>query len=181
MNCPACSGNLRKVKMQLITADLCSQCQGIWFEKNMLKWAANQIAVKSDIQPNELQSLFEKRDVLIARKIKTIRTCPKCQLAMKIVNYAYDSNIFIDRCSECKGIWTDKGELKAIARFIKRDPRIEEIGKALTGKSTAMEEMDSFGEYGKILLFTYPSFYGILAALALGTVKFIMDRINDHK
>ena len=52
-----------------------------------------------------------------------IRACPKCMMAMKKVNYAYDSNIIIDRCEKCAGIWTDKGELIAIAKFVKNDPR----------------------------------------------------------
>ena len=81
------------------------------------------------IDPNELPVLFKKRTVIKPDENEPIRSCPKCMLAMKKINYACDSNIIIDRCIECGGVWTDKGELKAIGKFIKKDPRATEISK----------------------------------------------------
>ena len=35
-------------------------------------------------------------------------------------NFAYDSNIFLNRCNACKGLWLDGGELRSVAQFIKK-------------------------------------------------------------
>ena len=39
--------------------------------------------------------------------------CPKCGLGLEEINY---SNIMIDRCAECKGIWLDSGELELLTQ-----------------------------------------------------------------
>ena len=57
--------------------------------------------------------------------------CPDCGIVIKKLNYAADSNVFIDKCGECGGVWTDKGELMAIAEYIKGDPRSARIGEAI--------------------------------------------------
>jgi predicted Zn-ribbon and HTH transcriptional regulator len=42
--------------------------------------------------------------------------CPKC--GMELIEIAY-KEIKIDKCSECKGIWLDAGELEVIAKLEK--------------------------------------------------------------
>jgi uncharacterized protein len=40
--------------------------------------------------------------------------CPKCGMELIEIDY---KNIKIDRCSECKGIWLDPGELETVGRI----------------------------------------------------------------
>ena len=46
--------------------------------------------------------------------------CPKCGLQTESTEYAYCSQVVINRCPDCGGVWLDKGELKAIEIFFER-------------------------------------------------------------
>jgi hypothetical protein len=39
--------------------------------------------------------------------------CPKCGCDLEEINY---QNVMIDKCTECKGIWLDHGELELLAQ-----------------------------------------------------------------
>jgi ribosomal protein L37AE/L43A len=43
--------------------------------------------------------------------------CPKCGMKMVEVDY---KNIKIDQCSECGGVWLDKGELEQVSVMEKK-------------------------------------------------------------
>jgi len=60
---------------------------------------------------------------------------------MKQFNYAYDSNIFLDRCPDCGGIWADAGEMLQVARHLKPDLDREIIAKGLI-VNPYLEQMD---------------------------------------
>ena len=57
--------------------------------------------------------------------------CPDCRKPLREFNYAYDSNIFLDRCDTCQGIWMDKNEIMQIAQHIQYDPDAEAAGRAI--------------------------------------------------
>lgn len=42
-------------------------------------------------------------------------TCPVCQGAMKEVNR---NGVLIDTCTQCRGVWLDRGELEKIAAMV---------------------------------------------------------------
>jgi Zn-finger nucleic acid-binding protein len=50
---------------------------------------------------------------------------------MRRFNYAYDSNIYLDRCPACDGLWLDGGEIEQIARHVQVDPDVMIAGKGL--------------------------------------------------
>ena len=50
---------------------------------------------------------------------KIQRTCPKCP--GKLESYTFEG-IGLDRCSDCGGIWLDRGELEALVHKISRSP-----------------------------------------------------------
>lgn len=43
--------------------------------------------------------------------------CPKCGMTMVEIDY---KNIKIDQCSECGGVWLDKGEIEQVAGMEKK-------------------------------------------------------------
>ena len=45
--------------------------------------------------------------------------CPECGKPMRKLNYAYNSNVIVDKCSSCDGIWFEKGEIQKVAEFSK--------------------------------------------------------------
>jgi hypothetical protein len=77
---------------------------------------------KEDIYFSERdRELLEKlRSRLHKSKIEEApRTCPKC--SGKLEGHTFEG-ISLDRCSECGGIWLDRGELEAIVHKISRSP-----------------------------------------------------------
>ena len=50
--------------------------------------------------------------------------CPKCGAEMSYREYAYCSQIVIDVCPKCEGIWLDEGEIKTLEIFFEQS-RIE--------------------------------------------------------
>jgi Zn-finger nucleic acid-binding protein len=47
------------------------------------------------------------------------RTCPACKRQMRRLNYAYDSNVIVDKCQACGSLFLDAGEIDSIARYLK--------------------------------------------------------------
>lgn len=47
------------------------------------------------------------------------RICPTCKRQMKRLNYAYDSNVSVDKCQTCGSLFLDAGEIESIARYLK--------------------------------------------------------------
>jgi len=45
--------------------------------------------------------------------------CPRCAKVTEPFNSAYYSNIFLNRCADCRGLWLDGGELRRVAPLIK--------------------------------------------------------------
>jgi membrane associated rhomboid family serine protease len=50
---------------------------------------------------------------------------------MRKMNYAYDSNIILDKCDRCGGIWADFGEVMKLAVFRKGNPLLNRMGEAI--------------------------------------------------
>jgi Zn-finger nucleic acid-binding protein len=127
MFCPKCNNGLIFKKTKRGDIHQCEQCWGMWFDEanfgRYSVWLACEMELKKEIDLN-----FRQREVTKVYDIKeAFHLCPQCQTAMAKVNYFYDSNIIIDKCKSCKGIWTDSGEIGLIAKHIKRDPRVEAI------------------------------------------------------
>jgi uncharacterized protein len=59
------------------------------------------------------KKVHEKRDMEERKKLHYMK-CPKCGADLKEMEFIKD--IMIDKCTECSGIWLDKGELRAILK-----------------------------------------------------------------
>jgi len=151
MKCPSCCGRLREVKSKTALVDICLDCRGIWFDSGEFVDFARSLTESEKISPKEIR-LFKPQTVHTLKTVKeSLKLCPRCNLAMKRFNYSYDSNIFLDKCPNCKGIWADGGEIQQIARYLKDDPRIKTIGKDLVEHRKNIEELKSWGGFGKAL------------------------------
>lgn len=73
---------------------------------------------------------------------------------MRRFNYSYDSNVFLDKCPDCGGVWTDGGEARLIAGYLKENPQATAIGRELAEiTSTGETEEDVEGVAGKTARF----------------------------
>ncbi|NQV36073.1 MAG: rhomboid family intramembrane serine protease [Phycisphaeraceae bacterium] len=131
MQCPTCSKSLKSAISLKTNIKLCSACRGIWFDPGTLSAYVKALSQNELIQPTKTQ-LFERRQVDVKTGLNAAgKTCPRCHVTMRVLNYAYDSNVFVDQCPTCHGIWTDQDEIKRIAEYIKPDPKTAAVGQAL--------------------------------------------------
>lgn len=140
MYCPSCHNMLRTVKSRGFTLDVCLKCKGIWFDDGELIGFAE--ALEGEVESVDKVTLFKPRKAVGEKELPSVRSCPHCNVTMKQFNYAYDSNIFLDRCPQCGGVWTDAGEIQRVAAHLKKDPRVQAIGESLA-KSREFQDLDS--------------------------------------
>ncbi|MCF7955231.1 MAG: zf-TFIIB domain-containing protein [Phycisphaerae bacterium] len=131
MHCPACDGSLSIVDLHGCNVGICPLCEGIWFDSSGLKTVVDKMIADGEVNTPEPSTFLQPRKIEKPNRQEGLRMCPDCGLVMKNLNYAADSNVFIDKCGQCGGLWTDIGELMQIAEYIKGDPRVAEIGKAI--------------------------------------------------
>lgn len=114
MNCPKCNNRLSVKRIQGGHFYLCRQCKGLWVEDEQLADLAKSVKASKlspDLNPPASEAITELPAPTLF--------CPQCELGMLPFNYCYDSNVLIDRCDNCKGIWLDSMKLVQIAKFLK--------------------------------------------------------------
>jgi Zn-finger nucleic acid-binding protein len=85
----------------------CKKCGGIWLDRGELE---------------DLKNLgeFYLKNIDDASKPKIeknrIRECPLCHIVLETTSLPKLENIKIDRCSNCKGLWLDRGDLIKITK-----------------------------------------------------------------
>jgi Zn-finger nucleic acid-binding protein len=151
MDCPSCSGKLRRIKAKSHILDICPSCKGLWFGPGELAVFVRELVEEDEIQPEKL-CLFQPREVHVPDPVEAKdRLCPHCRLVMTRYNYCYDSNVFLDKCPRCHGIWTDRGEISRIARYLKQDTASEEIGRDLVRQNERLVRMNELSQLGEDL------------------------------
>ncbi len=132
MHCPVCRIGLDRLSCDGIEVDSCPECQGIWFNAGDLKPYIDGILAKDESIPHDSAELH--RSIVALRDLsESVRPCPHCNVGMKKFNYAADSNIIIDKCSDCEGLWVDKKEIRELAIFAKGNPLLDRLATSLAG------------------------------------------------
>ncbi|MCD6311830.1 MAG: zf-TFIIB domain-containing protein [Elusimicrobia bacterium] len=105
MNCPRCKKVLTDGIFGDVVYQKCGTCGGFWFDKNELK----EVKKQKD---------WFKLDTVVAGATSKVSKgelkCPRCGETLHTIEYAHESGVKINVCSECEGLWLDSGELKAI-------------------------------------------------------------------
>ena len=83
-------------------AHSCFYCEGVWLTEE----AFNAVEIDPDHR-QEIEKLFDN-PVNAERSLKT-RRCPTCP--GQYLEIVFNDKLELDRCSRCKGIFFDKGEL----------------------------------------------------------------------
>lgn len=113
MKCPIDKEDFEKAIFYGIEVDYCQKCLGLWLEEEELRLA-------KDTKDRGLRWLDIDlwKDRLKFKISKGERLCPACRLPLYEVRYG-DSNIIIDICNLCHGVWLDRGEFKKISSYLK--------------------------------------------------------------
>lgn len=121
MKCPRDREELRPSTYEdHITVHSCPGCGGMWLEKGELEEIEEIVDEDYTDElariPDFIGNAYEMARQLNSRNI----SCPVCGSPTESAEYAYCSQVVIDRCPSCGGVWLDKGELKAIEIFYER-------------------------------------------------------------
>lgn len=101
MKCPACKIYLHEARFQNVPIDVCYQCEGSFFDSG------------------ELSRILQTREDILHKgdEKPTGFVCPRCLGAMEEVRYSDELDVFLHRCTKCRGLWAEKGEVGAIGKF----------------------------------------------------------------
>jgi membrane associated rhomboid family serine protease/Zn-finger nucleic acid-binding protein len=145
MNCPACQSVLRKKRYHEIVLDSCPECRGIWFDQIEL---AGFIHVFLERHPDLPNATAARRSAIASAEAQSEheRLCPRCRGPLRKVNYGYDSNIIVDKCGSCDGVWVDRSEVKPLAVYTKGNPKLDKLGASLAQHVTERHEQQDMVE-----------------------------------
>ena len=168
MICPNCKKEtLEKISFHKVQIDRCTQCYGIWFDQNELRKAKDEKDQYLKWLDVDLWKEDRKFQVSSSGKI-----CPLCKINLYEVEYG-ESNIKVDVCNSCKGVWLDKGEFKKIIAYLKNTVNTETLTKyfkhafeeakeIFTGPEELSSEIEDFLIVIKLLQYRFCSQYPII-------------------
>ena len=173
MNCPNCKKEtLEKITFHKNQIDRCSQCHGIWFDHGELRKTKD-----------EEDQFLKWLDVDLWKDGKRFqissspKTCPVCKVNLYEVNYG-ESDIKVDICNKCKGVWLDEGEFKKITAYLKNTVNtkdlseylkhtLEEAKEIFTGPEELSSEIEDFLIVTKLLQYRFCSQYPIIGNIII--------------
>ena len=124
MICPKCKKEtLGKISFYNNQIGKCNQCHGLWFDYDELRKAKDE----KDEDLKWLDVDLWKEDKKF-QAFSLEKTCPLCKKNIYEVEYG-NSNIKVDICNSCKGVWLDKGEFEKIINYLKEKTSSENLGK----------------------------------------------------
>lgn len=121
MNCPQCGSVLESLTWESnVKVDQCPACRGVWLDKGELERIEELVEHDYSHSLRRLDSAAAAYE-LARQKTQAERPCPQCQQSLEKEEYGYCSEILIDHCAECGGVWLDRGELEALETFFERE------------------------------------------------------------
>lgn len=126
MTCPVCGNKLDKAVFNEVEVDLCPSCLGMWFERDELRWAKdakdkNLTWLDVDLWEDETKFKISSQD----------KICPGCRLPLYEVRYG-DSDVKVDVCTVCYGVWLDRGEFKELIDYLRDKADTEVLNNYLS-------------------------------------------------
>ena len=141
MDCPVCHKPMEEVEVGGVKVDFCRNgCKGIFFDN----FEIQKLDEKHEGDGPILQEMLsaERHDDSRSEKL----TCPRCGVKMRRHKYSFTSDVYIDHCYGCNGIWLDGGELKAIreqfASEQQRKANVDQILNTIPEFKATLQEME---------------------------------------
>ncbi|MGE5329341.1 MAG: zf-TFIIB domain-containing protein [Deltaproteobacteria bacterium] len=116
MKCPVCDVEMKHASIKNVEIDYCEQCQGFWCDKDELEKVA--MLGKDYLASSPISKSIEEGIQSTNKPNKSLLLCPSCNASLVKFNYSYESDIFLETCKICNGIWVDDGELGDIIDYI---------------------------------------------------------------
>lgn len=102
-----------------VVVERCSLCSGIWLDRGELEriQEIREHDYSKELAGLDLVGLAYEQARQAARPGIS---CPRCKVPLVPEEYAYCSQILVDRCIDCGGVWLDAGEVQALERFFEQ-------------------------------------------------------------
>ncbi len=126
--------------------DYCPTCLGIWFDQGEFRIAKDSKDKNLDWIDVDLWESKTKFEIS-----KDQKSCPSCEVPMYEISYG-DSDVKVDICNLCKGLWLDRGEFKKTVDHLREKSSkevvhnylnvlFEESTEVFTGPESLQEEL----------------------------------------
>lgn len=103
--CPGCLRPFRTLEVGSVQLAECPYCAGHWFGFDQLEGLSQLQNV-----PRRLLNSYAISDRSVVRK-EGERCCPHCAKALILLQLGRTT---VEACTDCRGAWLEKGELKSI-------------------------------------------------------------------
>lgn len=112
--CPDCRIPMEALLFRDVYLDDCPQCGGIWFDEGELK---KFVKGHDELILHSLEDAAKPcPDVVL--KERDQKLCPSCSERLTPYRYMYSSDVLLDECDSCYGVWVQDGELEKIADYL---------------------------------------------------------------
>jgi len=128
--CPTCDRFLRNKRILDIEVKLCPSGDGSWLNPNTMTALSTE-----DVRGTPLD--VKTGITLSSRQRPSKRPCPVCEKLMLQYQWNYGSHIYLDTCSNCHGVWMDRGELVMMQRYLKQMDNHIKLNPVLAAKVNA--------------------------------------------
>jgi len=166
MLCPCCQTTLRPVRRGSLEVDVCPKCGGSFFDRGEFKAVLDQLLTSTHVADAPLEL---KHGPTATRQLaEQFRSCPRCGKPMAKFNYCYDSNIILDRCEQCAGIWADRGEVLKCAQYRKGNPKLDRLAESMADNVRRRQAWQEVAEAGAPLSQQAFAWYFLPSLVPLG-------------
>lgn len=180
MKCPRCAGETTPFSIRSVNVDRCQECGGAWYDASELRLLKDK-ARHEDYRWIDFD-LWREREQFRSDEQEGI-ACPKDGSQLLTIRYG-DSPVRIDICSECQGIWLDKGEFSRILEYLEDEVSSRSVGDYLddlreefldifSGREGPLAELQDFAKVLYLLqlrfIVQHPRIAGLLRGAARGS------------
>lgn len=121
MKCPVDNSPLKQIEYErAVMVDQCITCNGMWLETWELKAIQANKGKNYSEEIKQLPDLVNPSYLQALEKDRPALNCPKCSIKMDRREHGHCSQIMVDVCHNCQGIWLNKGEVQALEVFFER-------------------------------------------------------------
>lgn len=113
LECPHDGGEMQKHEVDGVLVDRCGACGGTWFDARELRRVAHD---------KELEKIATRLPLV---KVTSPFRCPRC--GHECVE-GHVAEVEVDTCTQCHGLWLDRGELVEAQRTLHTERLLRAAG-----------------------------------------------------
>ncbi len=152
--CPQCELQLIEVQSpDNYYYHYCPQCQGVLLKPKNLADHAFFLNPENTIDDAKIEI---NKKIIKPIFVKTQKNCPIDGTALQVINYGYDSNILIEKCSACSSLWVEQAEFLVLARYFKGNPKLKALGVSIAEDIERQNSVESYSQFNGAVLTTVP-------------------------